>query len=147
MTSDTSSASQVIYRKNEPSDLRTASDLIHYLESAGFEMSVPINVDEIAKALSINIVYDFNGIKDDFVGKIEFGVNNWPVVTLNPIENTYEPRRRFTIAHEIGHYCLHSNQHRRFIDTRKNMSRTGSYWDTYEYEANAFAAELLMPES
>src|SRR6266567_918929 len=138
MTSDTSSASQVIYRKNEPSDLRTASDLIHYLESAGFEMSVPINVDEIAKALSINIVYDFNGIKDDFVGKIEFGVNNWPVVTLNPIENTYEPRRRFTIAHEIGHYCLHSNQHRRFIDTRKNMSRTGSYWDTYEYEANAF---------
>ncbi len=87
MTSDTSSASQVIYRKNEPSDLRTASDLIHYLESAGFEMSVPINVDEIAKALSINIVYDFNGIKDDFVGKIEFGVNNWPVVTLNPIEH------------------------------------------------------------
>lgn len=41
-------------------------------------------------------------------------------------------RYRFSLAHELGHYLLHSD----LIDTTKEM----------EDEANDFAAELLMPE-
>src|SRR6185312_1358666 len=59
-----------------------------------------------------------------------------------------EPRRRFTLAHEIGHYCLHLNDvTREFVDNRKTMSRSSSYWDKYEAEANNFAAQLLMPKN
>jgi hypothetical protein len=53
-----------------------------------------------------------------------------------------EGRRRFTIAHEIGHYCLHGPKPT-FDDTRDLTT-----WKTHskETEANIFAGELLMPE-
>jgi hypothetical protein len=52
-----------------------------------------------------------------------------------------ERRRRFTIAHEIGHFVLHPE--------RVRSERSGSTnWasQSIEREADAFAAELLMPE-
>ncbi len=48
-------------------------------------------------------------------------------------------RDRFTIAHELGHYVLHSRRGQRQILAR----RCGS--DRAEWEANWFAAALLMP--
>lgn len=48
-------------------------------------------------------------------------------------------RDRFTIAHELGHYFLHSNQGRiPIIAYRSGSGRL-------EWEANWFAASLLMP--
>ena len=49
-------------------------------------------------------------------------------------------RDRFTIAHELGHYVLHSNRGARRLMAR----RFGS--DRVEWEANWFAAAFLMPE-
>jgi len=52
-----------------------------------------------------------------------------------------ERRRRFTIAHEIGHFVLH--------DGRPLYERGGPVNEAsrrLEREADAFAAELLMPE-
>lgn len=57
-------------------------------------------------------------------------------------------RQRFTIAHELGHYLLHSDRDL-FVDKdyivhhRDAISSTG--YDPLEVEANQFAAELLMP--
>ena len=59
-------------------------------------------------------------------------------------------RKRFTKAHELGHYILHKEICPLFIDSsqlvyrRDNISAEGSRLD--EIEANTFAAELLMPE-
>ena len=50
-------------------------------------------------------------------------------------------RDRFTIAHELGHYILHSNCGEKKI----HATRFGS--DRKEWEANWFAAGLLMPTS
>lgn len=48
-------------------------------------------------------------------------------------------RDRFTVAHELGHYYLHSDQgDRPIIAYRKGSTRI-------EWEANWFAAALLMP--
>jgi IrrE N-terminal-like domain len=52
-----------------------------------------------------------------------------------------ERRRRFTIAHEIGHFVLHPG--------RLAPERGGAVneaWQEQEREADQFAAELLMPE-
>ena len=49
-------------------------------------------------------------------------------------------RDRFTIAHELGHYILHSN----FGEIPLEMERSGS--GPMEWEANWFATGLLMPE-
>jgi Zn-dependent peptidase ImmA (M78 family) len=53
-------------------------------------------------------------------------------------------RRRFTIAHEIGHYMLHP---REGLD-REDSAANFTLWNNLgeEAEANVFAAELLMPE-
>jgi len=52
-----------------------------------------------------------------------------------------EHRRRFTVAHEIGHFVLHPQ--------RLAPERGGGVnaaWQAQEREADQFAAELLMPE-
>ncbi len=53
-------------------------------------------------------------------------------------------RRRFTIAHEIGHYLLHPREGLHREDTSKNFILWNNAGE--ETEANVFAAELLMPE-
>lgn len=55
--------------------------------------------------------------------------------------------RRFTIAHEIGHYCLNHLANETSGTTYKFRDASSSKGtDPQEIEANTFAAELLMPE-
>ncbi len=60
-------------------------------------------------------------------------------------EGLHPGRKRFTIAHEIGHYVLHPHE----SHDRQHGRKDFAIWhDTSEEaEANIFAAELLMPES
>jgi hypothetical protein len=54
-----------------------------------------------------------------------------------------EGRKRFAIAHELGHWFLHESESQFFICTGENMrDYKGS---PMEVEANLFASELLMP--
>ena len=132
---------------SETNFLKVTDLFAHLKDQHGYEVSVPIDVDKIAKMLGIDVDEDFFIDEPDFIGRISFEKER-PKITINILENTYEPRRRFTLAHELAHYCLHSNKQKlSFVDTRKTMDRSGSYWDTYESEANAFAARLLMPKS
>jgi hypothetical protein len=52
-----------------------------------------------------------------------------------------ERRRRFTIAHEIGHFVLHPERQR-----PERGGGVNAVWEGQEREADRFAAELLMPE-
>ncbi|HUE78178.1 MAG TPA: ImmA/IrrE family metallo-endopeptidase [Sphingomicrobium sp.] len=58
-------------------------------------------------------------------------------------------RQRFTIAHEIAHHALHSDYLRANIHVDKSVLRrdplSSEGVEIREIEANAFAAELLMP--
>lgn len=121
--------------------------LLKWLESErGFKLQVPIDVDAIAQKLGIVVKYEFS-LPDDAIGQITINNNGDSVVLINLLQNSYLPRRRFTLAHEIGHYCLHRNSAKKiFVDSKQSMSRTASYWDTYESAANNFAAQLLMPK-
>ena len=55
-------------------------------------------------------------------------------------------RQRFTMAHELGHLLLHEDR-KMIVDShiyrRDEISSMGT--EAEEVEANAFAAELLMP--
>ena len=107
---------------------------------------VPINVEAICSHYDISIEHKI--YQDDTVGQIEFPPGNRAArIFINPFENNHINRRRFTIAHELGHFFLHKNSTPDgFTDTTRTMSRTTSYWDPVESEANDFAARLLMPE-
>lgn len=54
------------------------------------------------------------------------------------------PRRRFTAAHELGHFVLHRSNMGRFIADATIAEADGDL-PAMEAEANRFAAELLMP--
>jgi Zn-dependent peptidase ImmA (M78 family) len=103
------------------------------------------DVRGIAKHLGIEVVqYEFtdrvSGVFYREGEKKFLGVNN----------KHHEHRQRFTIAHEIAHYILHSGDvlhydiglesDGRFLYRAEDISSPG------EIEANQFAAELLMPE-
>ncbi|HEY2868495.1 MAG TPA: ImmA/IrrE family metallo-endopeptidase, partial [Gaiellales bacterium] len=55
------------------------------------------------------------------------------------------PRRRFTVAHEVGHHLLHSDGAAVLCRPSDVETAQGDV-RAREREANRFAAELLMPE-
>lgn len=50
-------------------------------------------------------------------------------------------RNRFTLAHELGHYVLHSRSGQQTLRAARSLLNERAEW-----EANWFAAELLMPK-
>jgi Zn-dependent peptidase ImmA (M78 family) len=123
---------------------RSAEDVLSEARGRGMRWAPPVDVDGIASMLGASVYHDATLDQRGIIGEIKFS-SSGPVIALSPSENLYEPRRRFTLAHELGHLCLHSDQRGGFTDSRSTMSRTESYWDKFETEANNFAAELLMP--
>jgi len=67
-----------------------------------------------------------------------------PTIFLN--EDDSPTRKRFTCAHEIGHFVRRSREEPEYtrVDLRNSLSATGE--DQEEVYANEFAACLLMPE-
>lgn len=57
----------------------------------------------------------------------------------------YPERRRFVIAHELGHHELHEKVMQLDVCDEKKIDEV--YDQATEREANAFAAEFLMPQS
>ena len=108
-----------------------------------------IDVEKIARNMGLKIIVDDLGKN---VTGVLFIKNGQGVIGYNPDENTSNVRKRFTIAHELGHYILHRLDNNIFVDKkefkavfrRDHNSTTGEH--KQEREANAFAAALLMPE-
>lgn len=76
-------------------------------------------------------------------GRISIASNSKRGVIIINSDITYLPKRKFILAHELGHYIMHKNDRificdeEDFVDwNRKNRKET---------EANEFSAELLMP--
>jgi hypothetical protein len=63
----------------------------------------------------------------------------------------HEPwkRRRFSVAHEVGHYLMHASETQEAVYCRAADLRPDPASPDHlrERQANRFAAELLMPES
>jgi Zn-dependent peptidase ImmA (M78 family) len=115
---------------------RAASQLLEDLNV----QDAPVPVAKIAEDLRIAVREEpfegeMSGVlyrRDD--GRIVIGVN----------ETHADARKRFTIAHEIGHSKLHRDV--LFVDGLVHRDlKSSQAVDPKEIEANAFAAELLMP--
>ncbi len=75
-------------------------------------------------------------------GRIVFGKTKTKI-TINT-EINYVGKRRFTLAHELGHFELHHNENTHLEDNALTLDYFKS--GNQEYEANQFATELLMPK-
>ncbi len=107
------------------------------LERAGVSRE-PVSLRDVVSALNLELV---QRTCEPFA----------PEAALEPVGDSHaivlgggkdERRRRFTIAHEIGHFVLHP--------ARLRPERGGGVnaaWQAQERDADQFAAELLMPET
>lgn len=107
--------------------------------------SAPVPVERIAKALGASVRY---APLDDALSGMAYIKDGVPVIGVNSLH--HPNRQRFTIAHEIAHLVLHRDYitaevhvDTTFVLNRDELAATGT--DALEIDANAFAAELLMP--
>lgn len=96
----------------------------------------------IADALEMHVAQD--RLDPDVSGILQLPEKGRPLIHLNSADG--RRRRRFTCAHEIGHYFkrVEEDSHTEHIYYRDETASKGT--DVDERFANAFAAALLMPE-
>lgn len=107
--------------------------------------TLPVDVEAIA--VHYGIAVRRQPLEENVSGVL---VINGEIAVICVNESHHPNRQRFTIAHELGHYLLHRERTRVFVDAhpvfyRDETSSDGNRGE--EIEANAFAAELLMPEA
>jgi Zn-dependent peptidase ImmA (M78 family) len=97
----------------------------------------PISLQKLGDYLATKYNLQLEGIKDfsDKTSGATVTVNDTPTIAFNKNHRWY--RRRFTIAHEIGHYIMKTGHN--------SIASAINSTDPVESEANEFAAELLMP--
>lgn len=119
------------------------SRIASILKESGIH-SPAIPVAKIVKNQGLGIMpYDFD---DNISGALLVEGDSNATIGFNSSES--EVRRRFTIAHELGHYLLHKDSSI-YYDRPQILFRDGnssSGYDKKEREANRFAASLLMPK-
>jgi len=102
----------------------------------------PIRLGPIARACGIRVLgWDF----DEAVSGLLLDLRGGPAIGFN--RNHARTRRRFTVAHELGHWLLRHHEHFH-VDLSASTAASGEppgfNWQD-ERAANQFAAELLMP--
>ena len=119
-------------------DTKEAIEARKLLRECNLEKTYPINLAVIIKKLGLNATY-----KED--------MNDYAL--LNPMDKTIyilkndQPIRDkiFAIAHEIGHWILHSRDKERPRLNFHGNETLDKVLIEEEKEANAFSFELLMP--
>ena len=100
----------------------------------------PVPLLDIVKALGYTAHYFIvNSDNEHLAGATYYKEKR---IFVSPIE--FGGRGNFTVAHELGHIILgHDKDNDREYDTRAEIIAPDD--KTREYDANEFAAELLMP--
>ena len=109
------------------------------LASAGVAHE-PVDLRHVVSALNLELVAHAD-MPFSCEAALEPRGDGHAIVLDGGISGSGERRRRFTIAHEIGHFVLHPELAR--PERGGQVTEAGR---VEEREADAFAAELLMPE-
>ena len=102
--------------------------------------SLPIDPFSIAESLNISVVETNAKGYEGLLIKVS---ENTQIIISNKITNY--GRKKFTLAHELGHYSIPSH-------TKDSFECTADFFSPFkinpliEDEANQFASELLLPE-
>lgn len=115
------------------------------LEELGVEEPPAHQLEELARELGVRVIpkdleENTSGVLARRDGEAMIGVN----------ESHPDNRQHFTIAHELGHWLLHSEETGVFVDEftlHYRGDNSTKRFDPRESEANAFAAAFLMPEA
>lgn len=131
-------------RPNQTDELETPEERLAARMVQRFGLEPPVDVEKVAAALATISIKKFPISIDGLCLDLKIAGKRpkiWLSQELGPI------RRRFTLAHEIGHIVIpwHTGSIVDELEAPRTIER-GRYREM-EAEANRFAAELLMPTS
>lgn len=109
-----------------------------------YKASIPVDVTRLARELGI--VVTEKKMDDDVSGHITKLIDDKYQIEVNSTH--HHNRKKFTVAHEIGHYLYDSDvlENNQICDEKLFRSSGCSNVDQdRETRANRFAASLLMP--
>lgn len=127
--------------------------LTRYERASGRKAELPIDVEyliEIMEEIEVEYFDDSAEFDADVLGAYDFTQDK--MFVRQAID--HEGRRRFTLAHEYGHYVLHKPHFLQqvfdfFNDPDQRVVQlhrgSGDTRNKLEWQANAFAGHVLMP--
>ncbi|OJY67810.1 ImmA/IrrE family metallo-endopeptidase [Rhizobium sp. 60-20] len=112
--------------------------------------SGPVDLNEICSALSVDLQFT-DQLRLDRDGATILGSANFDKRSIQINAHRDRNRERFTLGHEIGHFCLNHDRYLRsetiveqdlFTDIE---AREAFNYERLEFQANAFSSSLLLP--
>ena len=150
------------YLKNSTIEKESKKLLESFSEDKGQKVSAPVPVFDIIEHLGYDVDFRKDGIYKDknILGGLRIAQKK---VEINESLSDHEGRMHFTAAHETGHIVLHaplyieqitagqleisSNNSEMDILCRKDAGFEGVKKEPEEWQADKFAAYLLMPSA
>ena len=141
------------YLKNSTIEKESKKLLGDFNNKTGHKLSAPIPVFDIIEYLGYDVDFRKDGIYED---KNVLGgtLIDQKTIEINENLSDHEGRMNFTAAHEVGHIILHvpfyNEKHGKDVSEHKIISRKdggfeGTKKEPEEWQADKFAAFLLMP--
>jgi hypothetical protein len=130
-----------------PHRMEELSEQAEYYAETYCAQSPVILPQDIAAAIGLS--YSLNDYGNAFDGRLEYkGGHFHAFLNSRGKDHLFNPRTRFTFAHELGHYLI--EEHRNALlqpGTKPHASFTNFLSDNMaEMEADFFAGSLLMPK-
>ncbi len=121
----------------EKDDMRDKIENFTQYIRTRLNLSSPVNMFDVMQALNINC----KAVEDvDYDAKLSGNKDEGYCVSYD--KNQLSERQQFSIAHELGHLLLHKIKNE---SSKKAYYRKIGNNSRLEWEANEFAAALLMP--
>lgn len=132
----------------ELADVGSPEKLVQLILRDEPDLPVPVPIEDLCRQLDISAIEDLDSEK--FEGGLITDEARSEGIIL--VKRGFEPRRRFTIAHELGHFLMPKHvpdQPGRFLCSSQDLFRLhpkeGDRRQRMEVEANRFASLILMP--
>jgi Zn-dependent peptidase ImmA (M78 family) len=126
----------------DPTTLDTPERVLAYCQTQGFIKRDATDIESVIKKNeNLSLSFEDMGINDASIKKIS---ENKYHITINSRHS--KTRQAFSMAHEYAHYQLHRDELAGLAGGEQILHRNEEK-NKIEYQANQFAAEILMPES
>ena len=132
-----------ILLKDEPTSLKDVESVLNMAREQGFINHYEVDIEEIVKSHDELILEKDPNMEASMSGSLSKNkISNKWVIKINAKHHI--KRQRFTMAHEFAHYILHKDDQGKFVDEEIYFRK--DHDSPIEYNADLFAAKLLMPE-
>ena len=141
------------YLKNSTIEKESINLLNAFNNKTGQRLSAPVPVFDIIEYLGYDVDFRKDGIYKD-KNMLGGTLIDQKTIEINENLSDHEGRMHFTAAHEVGHIVLHVPLHKQKnekdvsehrIISRKDSGFEGNKKNPEEWQADKFAAYLLMP--